>query len=232
MTIQDMHIAINLELDKTQDFEVAYMSPEQIDYWLNKAIKRMVKQRYTGNNFTGTSFEQTQKRIDDLRLVTYYPQNADGSPIILPVTQVGENYYQQLPNDYWYLVRLDITTQVGNCIADAQPGSQVKQDTVNTIQEDPFNRSYSEIPVYYIIGNNIVFPTDNSFVILGTTPYYIQRPVAVQLGSQYQVVSTDINCNLSDQIHDEIVDTAVVMLLENIEQQRLQTFSGLERQQE
>ena len=46
MTVQEFHIAIGLEVDKTLDFEYPYMSPEQIDYWLNKAQDRFVKQRY------------------------------------------------------------------------------------------------------------------------------------------------------------------------------------------
>lgn len=229
MTISDMHIAINLEMDKTQDFEVAYMMPEQIDYWLNKAIKRFVKTRYGGDAAGKNGYEQTEKRIDDLRTVTNYPQNSDGSPIVLAVTLVGLNYYQALPSDYWFLVRLDITTQVGNCVPEIQPGTQVKQDTLNVIQEDPFNRAYNEIPTYYLIGNNLVYPTDGSFKILGTTPYYIRRPTAVQLGTQYQVVSTDISSDFPDHLHDEIVDLTAQMILENIEQTRLQTFSAIAR---
>lgn len=232
MTILEMHIAVGIELDKTQDFEVPYMSPEQIDYWLNKAIKRIVKQRYGGNNDSRTGFEQTQKRIDDLRLVTTYPQTSIGAPILLAVTLLNSVYYQALPTDYWFLVRLDVTTQVGNAAPQVNPGQLVKQETVLTLQEDPFNRSYGSIPNYYILGNNIIYPTDGSFTILGTTPYYIRVPGKVALGSQYLVPSADIDCDLSGHILDEIVDEAALMLLENIQEGRVQTFSSLERQHE
>ena len=227
-----MHVAVNIELDKTQDFEVPYMSAEQIDYWLNKAIKRIVKQRYGGNNDSRTGFEQTQKRIDDLRLVTNYPQTPLGIPVLLPVTTAGNNFYQSLPTDYWFLVRMDVLTQYPGLPSQINPGQLVKQETVMTLQEDPFNRSFSGIPNYYILGNTVIFPTDGSFQILGTTPYYIRVPGLVQLGTQYLIPGIDINCDLSFHIHDEVVDEAVLMLLENIQEARVQTFSSLERQHE
>lgn len=232
MTIQEFHIAINQELDKTQDMEAAYMSPEQIDYWLNKGIRTLVRKRYGGNNRSKTSFEQTQKRIDDLRMITVFTSNPDGSPALLPVTLVGTTYYMTLPADYWYLVRLDITTQKGTCSPQVQPGFQAKQEDILNIQDDPFNKSYYQVPIYLVIGNTIQFPTDGSFQILGATPYYIQRPVTVALGSQYTVPQADVNCNLTDQLDDDIVNLTTQLMLENIEQQRVQTFSQLSGENE
>lgn len=230
-SIQSMHIAIGLELDKTQDFEVPYMSAEQIDYWLNKAIIRTVKQRYSGNNDLRSGFEQTQKRIDDLRLVVNYP-NTNAVPTLLPVTLVDTTYYASLPTDYWFLVRLDITTQKGLCKAEIQPGLQVKQETVLTTQEDPFNRSYVEFPTFYLIGSSIIFPTDGSFAINGITPYYIRTPAVVSLGTKYLVPSLDVDCDLSSHLHDEIVDTTVLLILENIGDGRFNSYSMMERKQE
>lgn len=37
------------------------------EYWINQGILKFVKTRFTGNNYKGLGFEQTQKRIDDLR---------------------------------------------------------------------------------------------------------------------------------------------------------------------
>jgi len=231
MTILDMHNAVNLELDKTQDYSFAYMQPEQIDYWLNKAITRLVKTKYSGNNLARTGFEQTQKRTDDLRLVTKFTADGSGNPSIQSVSLLPDNltYTYTLPSDYWFLVRLDIQTQVGNCAPELNPGSQVRQDTVSTIQEDPFNRSYNQIPTYYIVGNKIYFPTDGSFTILGVIPYYVRQPTTVALGSQYVSQGVDVNCDLSVELHDEIIDSTVSMILENIESPRVQTQPALSR---
>jgi hypothetical protein len=67
MTIGEMHIDFKLELDKTTNLENPAFEPEEIDLWLNKAIRKFVKTRYSGINVKRESFEQTQKRIDDLR---------------------------------------------------------------------------------------------------------------------------------------------------------------------
>jgi hypothetical protein len=71
MNISEMHRSFKLELDKTSSLELPAYEPEEIDFWLNNAIRKFVKTRYSGINSKGESFEQSQKRIDDLRtLVT------------------------------------------------------------------------------------------------------------------------------------------------------------------
>ena len=65
-----MHIEFKLGLDKTDSLNYPNFEPEEIDLWLNRAQDRFVKTRYVHNNKTET-FEETQKRTDDLR---YKPQ--------------------------------------------------------------------------------------------------------------------------------------------------------------
>ena len=67
MTISEMHIAFKLGLDKTNSLDYPSFLPEEIDFWLNQAIRRFVKTRYSGLNVKREGFEQSQKRIDDLR---------------------------------------------------------------------------------------------------------------------------------------------------------------------
>jgi len=67
MTIGEMHIDFKLELDKTSNLDNPAFEPEEIDAWLNKSIRKFSKTRYSGINIKRESFEQTQKRIDDLR---------------------------------------------------------------------------------------------------------------------------------------------------------------------
>src|SRR4030043_934065 len=70
MTVSEMHTAFRLHLDKSTslvgnpDF-----LPEEIDFWLNESQDRFIKQRMFGNNYKQESFENTQKRIDDLRTI-------------------------------------------------------------------------------------------------------------------------------------------------------------------
>lgn len=64
-----MHINFKLEVDKTDSLNYPDFEPEEIDKWLNIAQERYVKQRYSGMNMHRASFEQTQKRMDDLRIL-------------------------------------------------------------------------------------------------------------------------------------------------------------------
>ena len=68
MNIADMHIAVNLGVQKVASFQVDTLLTEEIDFELNKSIERFVSQRYNklGNKY-GTGVEESQKRIDDLR---------------------------------------------------------------------------------------------------------------------------------------------------------------------
>lgn len=103
MTIEEMHIAVNLGVQKIASFQVDNLLPQEIDHELNNAMHRFIKQRYSpeGNKYRD-GFEQSQKRIDDLRALVVEAQlkcfyhgasitgfNVDRAP---------------LPNDYMFLV--------------------------------------------------------------------------------------------------------------------------------
>ena len=68
MTIEEMHIAVNLGVQKIASFQVDNLLPQEIDHELNNAMDRFIKLRYSplGNKYQ-RGFEQSQKRIDDLR---------------------------------------------------------------------------------------------------------------------------------------------------------------------
>ena len=65
-----MHIAVKLGLDKSAALELAAFEPEEIDFWLNVAMDRFIKQRLFGTNVKQQGFEAGNKRISDLRRIT------------------------------------------------------------------------------------------------------------------------------------------------------------------
>jgi len=67
MTASEMHVAFKLGLDKTNSLSYPSFLPEEIDFWLNQGVRKFVKTRYSGINAKREGFEQSQKRIDDLR---------------------------------------------------------------------------------------------------------------------------------------------------------------------
>jgi len=216
MTVEKFHIAFDIELDKTLDFEYPYISPEQKDYWLNKAQDRFVKQRAFGNNLFRTTFEETEKRIDDLRTIVKKQQ--------VGPSLSGQIYTSQLPSDYLYLVRHQCTTSSPLCGIKVVGGLQVKNDDINNRKKNPFEKPTNEEPLYYIEGNNIIYEmVDDSFTITNTNITYIKKPTPITNGTEYIVPEAVSQCELPEHTHNEILDIAISMVLENIESQRYQT---------
>ncbi len=102
MNVGQMHTAIQQGVDKINSLQADMLLPQEIDIELNKAQIRFINTKYGGNNAYRDGFEESQKRIDDLRsLVREYTA---------PTTykeQYNNNYWVdqfQLPIDYLYLV--------------------------------------------------------------------------------------------------------------------------------
>jgi hypothetical protein len=105
MTIQEMHIAVNLGVQKIASFQVDNLLQQEIDHELNNAMDRFIKQRYSplGNKYRD-GFEQSQKRIDDLRNLVVSAKVAawHNGPSV-------SGFYSErapLPLDYLFLVNV------------------------------------------------------------------------------------------------------------------------------
>lgn len=217
MTVLEFHNNFNIELDKTLDFELPYMLPEQIDYWLNKGQERFVKSRAFGNNYFKTGFEQSEKRMDDLReiLVQSTPITPSSSSNI---------FSSNLPDDYMFLMRHQCHSLCSDCDTPMLvPGIQTTQDEMNILLRDPFWSPIAYDPLFYIMGNSIVYETDGSFSIVDTILIYLRKYNKIQLGSQYVDPTDDVDCELAEHTHQEILDMSIEMVLENLESQRYQT---------
>lgn len=85
MTYKEFHTAFNIQLDKAESIShPAFLSKEK-DYWINTAIRNIVKTRFSGTNPLHKGFQQDQKRTDDLRFLvktatykTFYITWTDG----------------------------------------------------------------------------------------------------------------------------------------------------------
>lgn len=119
MTIQEMHIAVNLGVQKIASFQADALLPEEIDYELNTAVRRFISQRYNkqGNKY-GRGFEQSQKRLDDLRhLVEDYTTTTSSYMGVGYTSRTNGNidiYRYKFPNDYMFLVNV-LSEVVHNC---------------------------------------------------------------------------------------------------------------------
>ena len=113
MNVQEMHLAVQQGVDKINSLQADMLLPQEIDIELNKSQMRFINTKYSGNNRHRTGFEESQKRIDDLRTLV--------REFEAPVTfkeQLRNNIFVdtfRLPADYMYLINQQSTVWIDNC---------------------------------------------------------------------------------------------------------------------
>ena len=113
MNVGQMHIAIQQGVDKINSLQADLLLSQEIDIELNKAQIRFINTRYGGNNIYRKGFEQSQKRIDDLRtLVREY-----SAPTTHKEQYNNKIWVDQfkLPTDYMYLVNQRSEVFIDKC---------------------------------------------------------------------------------------------------------------------
>jgi hypothetical protein len=127
MNVNQMHIAIQQGVDKINSLQADMLLPQEIDIELNKSMSRFLNTKYGKNNKYGQGFENSQKRIDDLRTLVkeYY------APVIYKEQYSNDYWVDQfrLPSDYLYLVNqrselfIDRCEPIGFSFDDSSPTS-------------------------------------------------------------------------------------------------------------
>jgi hypothetical protein len=210
MTIQELHRAVRLELDKTDANSLPDFTRSEIDYWLNTAQERLQTNKYTGLNLLQKGSEELQKRIDDLR--TFIKNSAP----IDPVQVTNSKYLLDLStiSDYKGLYKvLALSTQDG-CTIEVYP-EFCRHDEYVRIKRDPFNRPEFRRPIYLITDNKLEIETKNA-LIFDVVVTYIKKPRLMSFDN-------NITSEFPEAVHVELVKFTKDLLLENIESQRIQS---------
>lgn len=107
MLIDQFHTYFKLKSDKSNSLQYTSWLAEEIDYWLNVAIPQFAKTRYSGNNPKKEGFEQTQKRVDDLRTLI----REVSTPAFKDDTRTNKEhaYIAMLPDEYLFEVGEEAT---------------------------------------------------------------------------------------------------------------------------
>ena len=226
MTPREMKSAFELEVNK-YDSELMLES-HVIFYWLNESQNRFVKTRYSGNNSKQEGFEQSQKRIDDLRTLV----------VETGIQTVGGGYNDKytshvaiLPTDYIITVGEEALIEFG------LPGaSTMKRVEVYPITADQYSKEFNNpfgkhkmhyenaIPLRLTKGNIVELITDGTYIVSEYFLRYIKQPLKIQLNGR--------NCELPEHTHTEIVTNAVNLALENLGDQRYQPNKAEIQEQE
>lgn len=226
MTIAEAHIDLQLGLDK-----IGSTAPElgvvEADLWLNKAQLRYIKTHYGLNNLYQKGYEEIQKRREDLKALikTKYgkPASLENITIVSLSTLFEDSLFTTVSTDkYMFFVKVQVNTTKGTC-TDNFELKIVDQDKLERIKTDPFNKSTYSQPKGYYEDNSIYILTPD-FIVNNIQITFIKYPVSVRYGTQYPVPTTDIQFEISEHTHDEIVQLAVSLIVENNMSQRVQTI--------
>jgi len=188
-------------------------------YWLNRAIEKFVKTRYTGNNPKGEAFELNQKRTDDLRTLVKEVTLTVGAGTLKP-----SSFIATLPTDYMYSVGeealIQFTDPVDGATSKRVGVNQITIDRYSTEIDNPlgeYNLHYRTAkPLRLQYGSVIELVTDGNYTVVQLFLRYLKTPVVVSLPST--------SCDLPAVVHPEIVKMAVSMYIENIKGDRYQTI--------
>ena len=198
------------------------LTNEEIATILNKSYLALIAQKLTGNNPRQASFEIDVKAISDVQeLLVTTTQNVSNG-----ITTAENSAVYNLPNDFLYYVSGVVDLGIGSATVEliSHANAQKFKQTIS-------NRPWIKNAVAYIEENKIIVLYDNYSVedMPQREPgeykiTYIKQPTKF-------TASFDGTFELNDSMAEELISLTVLMALENVESQRLQTkaqMRGLE----
>jgi len=219
MTAAELHLEFKFRCDKLDTLNYPNFLPEEIDLILNNAQDRFIKQRYGLNNIKRQSFEETEKRTEDLKNIT---TNAILTPQPYSVDNIDATArFVLLPTDHWFTIQERAGITCANCGTPTTQRVEVIPIThaeASKTLRDPFKKPNSYKVLRLTIDGKVELLS--SCTIVDYQFRYLRQPVKIDL-------TTNTTCELSEHVHNELVDIAVGIALESIESKRSQTFNPL-----
>lgn len=197
------------------------LNSDTIFSFINEAIDKFYKTRYSGINSKSEGFEQSQKRIDDLRSLVKTKKYTD------TITNTDNQYEVELPNDYVMLLGdtagiQPIDDYNDPCWGYSEDGDYIikRNDTIEATIETidrQLGNSLSEHrlkyctarPLRLIQGNKIYLYTDGKYKVSEYTITYLSKPVLLD---SKNITNTEYT-SLPEHTHMEIVKMAVQLYL-------------------
>ncbi len=210
--------AFKFGLDKFASLGLPNFQNEEIYLILNQAQERFIKQRYGTTNVKKFGFESIQKRTEDLKNVV---KNANLTPSATSSDNISNlAQFVTLPDDYWISVFERAKIQYLNCTGQLTTDTcWIKEDThenYNFIIDNPYERPNKDKVVKLMAQGKAELIHSSDVTLLEYNLRYIRKPLDI---------SDTQDCELSEFIHQEIVNLGITIGLEGIEsEKRLQTF--------
>lgn len=227
--------SFEIELNKLED-NLTKPTTNITEYFLNAGLDKFWKTRYGENNFKRDSFEQTQKRIDDLRtLVTEHTFDKN------EITKISNDLYTvNLPENY--LIMLGDTAGISpadgidnQCWEKDENGvyivhySDTIEGTIETLDRIKEN-SLSEYHLHYtkakpiklIANDSVKLYTDGKYKVSTYTMQYLRKPNRIDIHTNPYEEYAD----MPEHTHLEIVKLAAQLYIENQLDPRYKSYSN------
>lgn len=220
MTSAELIQSFKVGVDKTDSLNYANFELDEILLFLNQGQERFVKQRYGLTNTKRQSFEETQKRTDDLRELI---KQVTISPNAASSQNSTNGRFFNLPSasgeEYWFAIREEALISYTDCHGDTVTSQvmikPINHDDYNKFVRDPFNKPGKDLVLRLMYEDKTELLTDGSFSLVNYILRYIKKPIKI---------TSSITSELAEHTHQEIVNAALDVALENIQAQRNQTF--------
>lgn len=229
----DLQVSFEREINKLQD-GLTKPDTDTTEYFLNTALDKFWKTRYSQNNFKLRGFEESQKRVDDLRTLVKTHTYTDD------ITKVNQGLYEViLPEDYVILLgdqagiapadgltdpcwELD---EEGNYIVHYSDTIEGQIETIDRIKENSlseYHKRYTKAkPIRLMANNNIFLHTDGTYKVAVYTIQYLRKPQVINLYDDPYAEYED----MPEHTHLEIVKLAAQLYIENQANPRYNSYT-------
>lgn len=215
MTIKDMHYDFKSKLNKIDSSQYRNLYIPEIDRKLNEAayifIKSIAQPRFAEN----MGIEMNQRTIEDLRTLII-----DGK--ILPATTINNiDYFVTIPDDYLYPANMKVLASKGSCTEKVCEVIVRKHNDKHELS--PFDISsfeWREVNVHFVQDKIRIF-TDGTFIIHSIELDYLRKMEYMHNAEDFNATGYELpngtlltgrqDCELTEEVHGEIVDLAVLI---------------------
>lgn len=233
MTNLDILAAFEREINKIDDTLGKPLTSDSL-YWLNQAVSKFVKTRFNGNAPHYTSYEQTEKRTNDLINLystvdfTAFTKDSSNPSYDSYEVEYGGDLFEDQP--FLYALNEDViisgsdgSNEMNTCVFECTADSFMYR--VNNTLTDFHYRHNKARPLRIKTTNGCKLLTDKNYKISKYTLGYIRVPNKISLeNNNYKEEYSEF----SETVMPEIIKMAAQMYIENQipMQQRYQTINN------
>jgi len=234
MKLREAYRMFDIYLDKAASESYPEILPSEKDVIFNSAIDKLIKTRYGKNNVYKAGFEEIQKRTDELNVLV-----KTEFPAITIVPFLDNTYRIDINNRYTDSNRTTLSTEIyyfylksKATITNPICGNRniecklIQQDDIARVIRDPFNKPNKDKILIYFEDNAIYAICADTFVLTDFNLTFLKQPRKVSVNVSDATGNSDIEFDLPESLHIDIVKLAVDETLDIIESQRKQQFNN------